>query len=68
MRKQEPHSEDVVDDGFTIVKTCVPRGGGKTMAECTVRSRYDVTAVRAKRPRADFTMRDPRQRPSQATC
>jgi len=29
MRKQEPHSEDVVDDGFTIVKTCVPRGGGQ---------------------------------------
>ncbi len=44
------------DDGFAIVKTRAPREAeGKTLAECALRSKYGVTVVGVKRPRADFT-------------
>jgi trk system potassium uptake protein TrkA len=48
------------DDGFAIVKTQAPREAeGRTLAECTLRSKYGVTVVGVKRPRADFTYAKP---------
>ena len=48
------------DDGFAIVKTRAPReAAGRTLAESALRSKYGVTVVGVKRPRADFTYARP---------
>ncbi len=48
------------DDGFAIVKTRVPKEAvGRTLADSALRSRYGVTIVGIKRPRADFTYARP---------
>jgi len=44
------------DDGFAIVKTRAPREAvGRTLGECALRSKYGITVVGVKSPRADFT-------------
>lgn len=44
------------DDDFAIIKTRAPREAeGRTLAECALRSKYGVTVVGVKRPKADFT-------------
>lgn len=44
------------DDGFAIVKTRAPREAvGRTLGECQLRTKYGITVVGVKRPRADFT-------------
>jgi trk system potassium uptake protein TrkA len=51
------------DDGFAIVKTRAPREAeGKTLAECALRSKYGVTVVGVKRPKADFNYAQPETR------
>lgn len=48
------------DDGFAIVKTRAPQEAvGMTLEESGVRSKYGVTVVGVKRPRADFTYATP---------
>jgi trk system potassium uptake protein TrkA len=49
-----------LDDGYAIVKTRAPQEAiGKTLAQCSLRSRYGVTVVGVKRPRAEFTTAQP---------
>jgi len=44
------------EDDFAIAKTCAPKEAiGRTLAESALRSKYGVTVVGVKRPRADFT-------------
>lgn len=44
------------DDGYAIVKTRAPlEAAGKTLGQAALRSRYGVTVVGVKRPKADFT-------------
>jgi trk system potassium uptake protein TrkA len=51
------------DDGFAIVKTRAPREAlGKSLAECSLRSKYGITVVGVKRPRTDFTYALPETR------
>jgi trk system potassium uptake protein TrkA len=51
------------DDGFAIVKTRAPREAiGRSLSECALRSKYGVTVVGVKRPRADFTYAKPETR------
>ena len=48
------------DDGYAIVKTRAPlEAAGKTLAEVALRSKYGVTIVGVKRPKADFTHAQP---------
>ena len=48
------------DDGFAIVKTRAPRESlNKTLADSALRSKYGVTVVGVKRPKADFTYARP---------
>ncbi|WP_210530361.1 potassium channel family protein [Rubellimicrobium arenae] len=54
------------EDGFAIVKTCTPKEAvGRPLAESRLRSRYGVTVVGVKRPRADFTYAVPETVPEQ---
>jgi trk system potassium uptake protein TrkA len=49
-----------LDDGFAIVKTRAPRAvSGKSLAECSFRSRFGVTVVGIKRARQPFTYARP---------
>jgi trk system potassium uptake protein len=51
------------DDGFAVVKTRAPREAeGKTLAEAALRSKYGVTVVGVKRPKADVTHATPETR------
>jgi len=51
------------DDGFAIVKTRTPREvEGRTLAEAALRSKYGVTVVGVKRPKADFAHATPETR------
>jgi trk system potassium uptake protein TrkA len=55
-----------LDDGYAIVKTRAPQEAiGKTLAQCSLRSRYGVTVVGVKRPRAEFTTAQPDTRVEQ---
>ena len=48
------------DDGFAIVKTRAPlEAVGKTLGQSALRSKYGVTIVGVKRPKADFTHAQP---------
>lgn len=48
------------DDGFAIVKTAAPLEiTGKTLEQSALRSRFGVTVVGIKRPKADFTYARP---------
>jgi trk system potassium uptake protein TrkA len=48
------------DDGFAIVKTRAPKEDiGKTLAQSALRSKYGVTIVGVKSPKADFTYAKP---------
>ncbi|GHA29968.1 potassium transporter [Devosia pacifica] len=48
------------DDGFAIVKTRAPKESlNRTLAESALRSKYGVTVVGVKRPKADFTYARP---------
>jgi trk system potassium uptake protein TrkA len=48
------------DDGYAIVKTRAPlEAAGKTLGEAALRSKYGVTIVGVKRPKADFTHAQP---------
>lgn len=48
------------DDGYAIVKTRAPLEAiGKTLGQAALRSRYGVTVVGVKRPKADFTYAQP---------
>ena len=48
------------DDGFAIVKTRAPvEAVGKTLEQSALRSKYGVTIVGVKRPKADFTHAQP---------
>jgi Trk K+ transport system NAD-binding subunit len=49
-----------VEGGFAIVKTCVPHeGAGRMLAQSALRSKYGLTVVGVKRPKADFTYAPP---------
>jgi trk system potassium uptake protein TrkA len=48
------------EDGFAIVKTCTPKeAAGRTLAESALRTRYGITVVGVKRPKADFAYARP---------
>jgi trk system potassium uptake protein len=48
------------DDGFAIASACAPRAIlGQTLADSEVHTRYGVTIIGVKRPRADFIYAKP---------
>jgi trk system potassium uptake protein TrkA len=54
------------EDGFAIVKTCTPKEAvGRTLAASALRTRYGVTVVGVKRPKADFTYAVPETVPNE---
>ncbi len=54
------------EDGFAIVKTCAPKETvGRTLAESALRTRYGITVVGVKRPKADFTYAVPETVPGE---